>query len=176
MMPSDKTGTVSESPVGAWHCLYTSAEREFQVQTRLKGSGYDVFLPTYNDWVAPKKGRTLKKFPLFPSYLFVRAVLDTATQWKLRGIRGIIRVLGQVPDEEIEIIQRIQRGQLPQTRVRLSTGLPFGQPVRVIGGPFEGMTGTFVRSNEGRGVFTVALPVLQRNVETEISAAFIERL
>lgn len=149
------------------------------VAEQLQARGHDIFLPKVVGWSRTPRGRERAARALFPGYLFLRAELDRATHADVLEVRGIVRILGErwdrlatIPDDEMTAVRRmVEEGPGP-FRYEMPND---GERVRVIRGPLEGLHGRFVRAKPARGLFVVAVDLLQRGVAVEVDATWIAR-
>lgn len=129
-----------------WYVLYTAPRAEKKVEKRLKGEGFEVFLPLYKS--KRKWSDRIKEveLPLFSSYVFIRCL-----EHKLSGIcaiPGIVRVVYYVGrpaiirDSEIEAIHEFL------SLADKNQVIEEGDIVRAIGTPIEKYSGMVVRINE----------------------------
>ena len=91
-----------------WYALYTRSHCEQLVYEQLTAKGFDLFLPQIQVWSQRAGVRHRIEVPMFPGYLFLQSLVDSATYLEVRQARGLVRILGQgwdrlavVPAEEI---------------------------------------------------------------------------
>jgi transcription termination/antitermination protein NusG len=165
------------SSVPQWYALYTRSHCEQLVYNQLAAKGFQAFLPMTEIWSRCKGRQCLVSTPVFPSYLFLRNVMDKMSYIQVRKVRGLVCILGErwdrlgvVPDAEIEALQKVL-----YTRSRL---LPYpylkeGQRVRITSGPLAGAEGIFVKSNPARGMLVLSVDLLQRSVAVEVECSIV---
>jgi transcription antitermination factor NusG len=114
---------------------------------------------------------------MFPSYLFLRHVMDKMSYIRVRKARGLVRILGErwdrlgvVSDPEIEALQKILNARRP---VLPYPHLKEGQRVRITRGPLAGVEGIFVRSDPVRGMLVLSVDLLQRSVAVEVECSSV---
>src|SRR5215510_10417010 len=90
-----------------WYALYTRSHCEQLVYEQLAAKGFHLLLPKIQVWSQRAGGRHRIEVPMFPSYLFLHSLVDSATYLEVRQARGLVRILGQgwdrlavVPEEE----------------------------------------------------------------------------
>jgi transcription termination/antitermination protein NusG len=136
--------TLTEPP--KWFAIHTASNHERAVARQLQERSIPFFLPTYKQVNRWSDRRKEMERPLFPGYLFVHIQLHA----KLNVLRvpGVVRLVGssqgpsEIPPEEIEPLQQamVSKGQIaPHDCVKV------GSRVRVMHGPFAGITGCLVR-------------------------------
>jgi transcription antitermination factor NusG len=148
----------------AWYALQIRPHREAVAGEGLRLKGYEVFVPTYSDRRF-RSGRIRKtELPLFPGYLFCRC--GDSSAGKIVTTPGVIRMLSlngapvQIPDEEVERIQRIVSSQLYCQAWRFVAD---GTLVRIESGPLKSVEGILMCGEEKRRLI-VSVVMLQRSV------------
>lgn len=164
----------------AWYGIWTHSHFEDLVTGQLIGKGFDVFLPKTRTWVRRNGVRKQHDVPMFPSYVFVRHAMDKIGHVEILKARGVVRVLGTrwdqltpIPDREIEAVQRVVSSHVPVFPHRM---LREGSRVRLVGGPFVGLEGAFLRGRADRGLLVVAINLLQRAVAVEVDCTLVEAI
>src|SRR4029450_6370195 len=110
---------------------------------------------------------------MFPGYLFLHSLVDSATYLEVRQARGLVRILGQgwdrlavVPEEEIQIIYSVLRSRLP---IHPHPYLREGQRVRIRRGPLSGVEGIFVVGKANTGRLAPPVAPLKQGVPVEVA-------
>src|SRR5262249_5280763 len=121
-----------------WYALYTHSHCEQLVYEQLTAKGFHLFLPKMQVWSQRAGVRHRIAVPMFPGYLFLHSVVDSAIYSEVRQARGLVRILGQgwdklavVPEEEIHAIHAVLRSKL---LIHSHPYLQEGQRVRVLRG------------------------------------------
>jgi len=162
-----------------WYALYTRSHCEQLVYEQLAAKGLHLFLPKMQVWSQRAGVRHRIAVPMFPGYLFLQSLVDSATYLEVRQARGLVRILGQgwdrlavVPEEEIQAIYAVLRSRLP---IQPHPYLREGQRVRVRRGLLSGVEGILVggKANKGRVVLSVKL--LQQSVAVEVDCSDVEQ-
>jgi transcription antitermination factor NusG len=117
---------------------------------------------------------------MFPGYLFLHCLMDSANYLEVYKARGLVRILGQswdrlavVPEEEIQAIGAVLRSRSP---VRPHPYLREGQRVRIMRGPLSGVEGIFVGGKANKGRFVLSVELLQQSVAVEVDCADVEKV
>jgi transcription antitermination factor NusG len=170
-----RDGAVRMSP--AWHALWTRSHCEQLVHHQLAAKGFDLFLPTIDQWSRRGGLRHLIRVPMFPGYVFLHRVMDKASYVEVLKARGLVQVLGgrwdrlaTVPDAEVDALRRIVDAGLP--------ALPYpylreGQRVRITRGPLADLEGILVRTKPNRGLLVVSVNLLQRSVAAHVDCTSV---
>jgi transcription antitermination factor NusG len=158
--------------VPSWFVVWTQSHCERLVSDQLAARGFEVFLPTIRTWSRQRGARRMISLPMFPSYSFIRHVLDKHSHVEILKTRGVVRILGDgwerlspVPDAEVEAIQRIVRADAP---VFPHAYLQEGQRVRIVDGPLRGLEGVLVHSKPHKGLLVISVELLRRSVAVEV--------
>jgi transcriptional antiterminator RfaH len=123
-----------------WCAAQLPAQREHLALKFLALNGYETYFPRLREH-RMKRGRKIEVAPpLFPSYAFVLIQLQWHTARWCAGVIGLITqgdgTPSKVPDQIVNDLRARERGgliDLPKPR-----RLTIGDPMRVLGGPFEG--------------------------------------
>lgn len=170
--PGLSNGTV-ENPcdcVCAWYALRTRSRHEKFTSNYLRGTGFEVFLPTVSRVRQWKDRRMHIDFPLFPGYCFVRC--DTRGFRRVRMAPGAVELVGAggkpvpVPEEEIGAVQRLVYTTLPFDP---HPTLEPGMAVRVIRGPLAEVEGILLRKGH-RAKLLIAVNLLHQGATVTIDA------
>jgi len=160
-----------------WYAIWTHSHCEQLVHDQLATKGFEVFLPRVQAWSRQGARRKLAASPMFPGYLFLRDCLDKASYVEVIKSRGLVRILGErwdrlsfIPDEEIDVVQKIADAGLP--------ALPYpylrhGQRLRILRGPLSGVEGIFVEGDPRKGLLVLTVELLQRSVAVEIDCTLV---
>jgi len=171
--------TIVASPTTeGWHVLWTRSNCEHLVHDQLAAHGFELFLPTVDEWSRRGAVRHLERMPLFRGYLFLRHAIDKESYLQICRARGLVRIVGErwdrlalVAKSEIEAIQRILENGLP---VFPHPYLREGERVRIKRGPLADVEGIVVRSNAAKGLLVVSVNLLQRSVAVHLDCTMLE--
>ncbi|QTA90282.1 UpxY family transcription antiterminator [Desulfonema magnum] len=164
--------------IRAWYALHTKSRFENVVNERLMGKSIEVFLPKIQ---VPSKRRDRKKIiqiPLFPGYLFVKTDLNPYEHLEIVKTTGAVSLIGNargpvaVPSEDIESLKIMV---VANKEVITGYQLQEGDRVMVVGGPFSGMTGIFVRY-KGINRVVINISALGQFASVEVNEEDIEIL
>ena len=157
-----------------WYALYTRPRREKQVLQELANQRIEAYLPTHKIRRRWSDRYKIVEEPLFKNYLFVR--IDGAHYRKALkpyGAVSFVTVEGEpaiIPDEQVEAVKILVTSEIPHNPYPY---LKAGRKIRVKYGPLEGCEGVLVRKR-GLARLVVTLDLLQRSIEAELEAAWIE--
>jgi len=162
----------------AWYAVWLRSNYEQSVNRQLSSKGFQPFLPEVRTWSRRRGTKRAIATPMFPGYLFVRAVLDKHRYIDLLKVQGVVRVLEDgwtrltpVPDIEIDAIQHIAAAGV---MVFPCANLRGGERVRVLEGPLAGVEGIFVHDRPSKGRLVVSVDMLGRSIAVEMDGADVE--
>jgi transcription elongation factor/antiterminator RfaH len=162
----------------AWYVLHTRSHFENVVHKSLQGKKKEIFLPKMRVRSRRKDRKKMIDVPVFPGYVFVRTTLKPAEHLDILKTVGAVRLIGSsagpaaVPDATIESLRIMTAA--PESII---TGARFqkGDRVRVIDGPFAGVTGVFSRY-QGQDRVVVEIEILGRFAAVEVTEDEVEPL
>jgi transcriptional antiterminator NusG len=162
-----------------WYALYTRSHCEQLVYEQLAAKGFHLLLPTIQVWSQRAGGRHRIAVPMFPGYLFLHSLVDSAIYLEVRQARGLVRILGQgwdrlavVPEEEIYAISAVLRSKFP---IHAHPYLREGQRVRVRRGLLSGVEGILVGGKANKGRLVLSVELLQQSVAMEVDCSDVEQ-
>ena len=154
-----------------WLAVQTRSRAEKMVALLLQNKGYEVFLPTR---VSDGRGVQRRAEPLFPGYLFCRALnLTHGLIVTTPGVRSVVSCNGQpvgVSETEIENIRLLLRSNLP---LRQWDSLESGDEIRLVSGPLAGCRGIVTHRAEGHD-FVVSVEILGRSIAVKVEVDWIK--
>jgi transcription antitermination factor NusG len=160
--------TVPATGTESWYALWTNSHCEQLVYDQLTQKGFAALLPTVDVWSRRRGVRRLISTPMFPSYLFVRAVIDKTSYIEISKAKGLVCMLGErwdrltaIPDDEMQAIEKIAAVRQP---VLPHPYLKEGQRARITAGPLAGVEGILVEKREEQGLLVLSLHLLHRSV------------
>jgi len=170
-----------EPQIPNWFAVVTKPRQEQVALENLERQGYQCFLPMAEN---PYQRRSTKNKkivePLFPRYLFLRAIASTQDLAPVRSTLGVVSMvrfgteLAVVPDEIIDIIEA---RMMPDTGlIRIEPGeVKSGDKVRVFDGPLAGVGGILAeRKSENRAL--ILMELLGRTTGVEVDALMLQRI
>ncbi len=162
----------------AWFALYVQVNHEKEVAQRLLHKPVESYLPLLEQWSKRRDRRKKIQVPLFPGYIFVRAVMDNQAHVNIVKTPGAVWILRNsegplsIPDFQIESLKVMLR-----TTQAVPASHPYleeGDWVHVIRGPLEGCTGILIRQNPGKGKLVVSMDIIQKSVSVQLDIEDIE--
>lgn len=158
----------------SWYVAQTKRYAEQRASLQLRRRGLMSYLPLYVEWPRPPIGSDIR--PLFPGYLFVRA-LETQCGLVLRspGVRGLVSFGDAPATVDGAHIDLLRSREGPDGLIRRPNDLAVGSDVRVIDGPFRGLRAVLERRLPARDRVLVLLSILRRETQVELPDSYIAR-
>jgi transcriptional antiterminator RfaH len=166
--------------IAHWFAVFCKPRQERRACEHLGNQGFHCYLPLAHNPFQRKRGhRAAAAEPLFPRYLFLRAVPGRHNLAAVRSTRGALDLVRTgpapviVPDAIVEGLRRREDPQSGLIALQPDT-LVKGDRVRVFDGPFAGAEGVLQeRSGEARSL--VLLEVLGRQTTLEVDSLLLQR-
>lgn len=159
-----------------WYAVHTRSRHEKRIELSLRQAGVDTFLPLIREVHHWSDRRKEVQLPLFPCYLFVHIVPDTAARLAVLKTSGVLNFVGtaglecSIPDPEIEQVRSVVTQQGSYFPCPF---LKTGQRVRIRGGALEGVEGV-LSSHKGACTLVVSVELIQRSVSVLINGYDVE--
>jgi transcriptional antiterminator RfaH len=163
-----------------WFAVVTKPRQEQIALKNLQRQGYECFLPMAEN---PYQRRSKKQQriiePLFPRYLFLKAIAQHQNLAPVRSTKGVISMvrfgteLAVVPNNIINSLKQ---------RIKPETGLikiepikiKAGDKVRIFDGPLAGISGIVQEENSNNRAF-ILLELLGRATKVEVNTLDLQR-
>ncbi len=149
----------------SWYVIRSKPNKEDFLAKQLLAYGMEVFYPCIR--VKPVNPRARKVKAYFPSYLFIRADLETVNLSTLHWMPGAVNLVSfdgipaSVPDALIAAVER-KVEQINASEENFMKGLKPGDIVQIQNGPFAGYEAIFDGHLSGRERVRVLLNFLQK--------------
>jgi transcription termination/antitermination protein NusG len=159
-----------------WLAIQTRPRAENMAAILLEHKGYEVFFPKQP--LATRSRTRLLETPLFPGYLFCRAVMCPRAHGLIvttPGVRGIVSFNKQpvtVSETEISNIKLLMNSKLPVYRW---PNVEVGDEIELICGPLAGCRGTITQRGEEHH-FIVSIEILRRSIAVKVDTEWIRPL
>jgi len=163
-----------------WFAVVTKPRQEQIALENLQRQGYECFLPMAEN---PYQRRSKKQQkiiePLFPRYLFLKAIAQHQNLAPVRSTQGVISMvrfgieLAVIPEQ---VINAIRQRMAPDTGLIKIEPLKIetGDKVRVFDGPLAGLNGIVQeKSSENRTM--ILMELLGRTTKVEVNTLDLQR-
>lgn len=172
-MSRDKS--IAEATQRGWYVLQTKRHRERIAQRYLEEIGVSSYLPRILQWPRPAVGSAV--VPMFPGYVFVHATLSedfTRIIWT-PGVKAFVSFGGAPAEVDASIIEFLCSRQGPDGLVHCASPIHEGSEIRIIAGPFRGLTAVVEQRLPARERVRVLMDLLQRPTRVELPERWIAR-
>ena len=163
----------------AWYAVYAQVHHESKVYSRLLAKSFECLLPRLERWSRRRDRRKKIQVPIFPGYLFIRAVLDNYEQVRVLQTPGVVRIIRNkdgplpIPDEQINsVITLLDHASVLTAHPYLQEGMR----VRIANGPLYGCQGILVHKKHEKSRLVVAIDIIQQAVSVELDEEDVEPL
>ena len=160
----------------AWYVVETKRHREQVAGAFLARHGITSYLPRVAQWPRPAVGSDVA--PLFPGYLFVRVAIEQQYQQVTRmiGVKTFVSFGGAPVPLTDEVIEMLRRREGPDGLIRYDGSLRAHGEVRVVDGPFRGLTAVVEERLPARERVRVLMHVLQRQAMVELPQRWVRSI
>lgn len=146
-----------ESEGRLWYVALSKPRKESLAIRELERQGYECYAPRLKEERILRGKAKMVEVPLFPRYLFLRPRgPDPARLASVRSTYGVSHLVTFGPDKtpgtiDAALIEHLKREEVSRLAGPLPEPFQKGDPVRVLEGPFKGITGIFdLREGEAR--------------------------
>lgn len=183
-----------------WYIVHTQNGYEKKIRERIdkrvKENGMedlivDIYIPSQMVSVTKNGKKVNKEEFSYPGYVFVKMIMNDATQSMIRRTPGVSGFIGShaTTKEEGQIIpnplseadvSRIFEDMESKDKNQINEiiGLDFdvGEKVQVVDGPFNGLNGVIKNVNTDKGKVTVEIEIFGRSTPTELDFNKVKKL
>ncbi len=168
-------GVVTD-PQPAWYVVQAKRHRERIAQNYLAERDIRSYLPQIVQWPRPAVGSDIA--PMFPGYLFVHAVLANEFMritWT-PGVKAFVCFGGFPASVDDAVIEFLRSREDPDGLIRCYGGVREKSEVRIIRGPFRGLTAIVEERLPARERVRVLMDLLQRTTPVELPERWVARV
>ncbi|MBI4516752.1 MAG: KOW motif-containing protein [Deltaproteobacteria bacterium] len=142
-------------------------------QRFLEEKGIGSYLPRVIQWPRPVVGSEIG--PMFPSYLFVCALLpdEFARVMWTPGVKAFVSFGGWPSALGAEVVDYLRSQEAPDGLIRCGQGLAQKNEVRIVAGPFRGLTAIVEQRLPARERVRVLMDILQRQTPVELPEKWV---
>lgn len=164
-----------------WYAVFTKARQEQIAAEHLERQHFECFLPmAINPYQRGSIKKHLRIEPLFPRYLFLKAIADQQSLGPVRSTRGVCSLvrfgmkLKTVPENIIRMIKA--RVQPESGLIELKpTAVRPGDRVRIFDGPFNGIEG-ILKAHTGAQRALIFMELLGTRSTVEVDSLLLQRV
>ena len=170
-----------------WYVIHTYSGHESKVkqnieklvensseESRLKEKIIKIVVPT-EDYVEMKEGhRKLKTRKTFPGYVLVKMKVDNESWYLVRNTQGVTGFVGHGVEPVPLTKEEVRRMGIEKVYIELD--IKVGDGIKVINGPFEGVTGNVVEVNPDKETLRARISMFGRDTLVELVYDQVEQL
>jgi len=160
----------------AWYVVQTQRHKERLAREKLCERGIHNYLPMLLQWPRPAVGGAVQ--PMFPGYLFVRAIFpdDFYRVSRSEGVRGFVTFGSEPAPMDPEAVEFLRAREGPDAVIHTGAGVTKGSTVAITQGPFSGLTAVFEQRLPAHTRVQVLLYILQRETRVELPEKWLLRV
>lgn len=155
---------------GAWVVVNTHAHREQIAVENLVNQGFVAYCPKVRSRIRHARRSREVLRPLFPGYLFVEVSRDLR-HWRpilsTFGVRTLIRSGDRPSFLDSGFVEALKAREIDGAIVKPESPFRIDQPVKITGGPFDGLIARIVDMDE-RDRLVVLIDLLNQSVRVKV--------
>lgn len=154
----------------AWYCARTKPKHEHIAGANLQHQlGLEVFNPRIKIERITRRGMVKRIEPLFPCYLFVRALGQTMNEIRyVAGVSTLVHFGQQIPTVSDSIIDELKQCFPDEEMLSVEDRIDPGAEVSVADGAFRGFQAIVLRVLPARRRVQILLDILGRQTLVEV--------
>jgi transcriptional antiterminator RfaH len=162
-----------------WYVVQTNPREEGVASSVLKQQGFDIYQPFMQRYVFHARKKTLKRYPLFPNYLFVNVGTSEEDLHKVRWCRGVRRILldnyTPVPIDEDFIVGLRSLEDSDEGIIKKPVEFKSGDVVRVKSGPMKDLQGVFESWDSDEGRVKILIEMVSNQAKVVLHSSLLEK-
>ncbi|MCE5274630.1 MAG: transcription termination/antitermination NusG family protein [Syntrophaceae bacterium] len=162
-----------------WFVIQTNPKEEKLACLVLSQQGIHIYQPFMEKYVFHARRKTLKKYPLFPNYLFVNISPTEEDFHKIRWSRGVRRILIDnhqpipIEDEFITGLSSLEDKQ--SGTIKKPVEFVPGDVIRVKSGPLKDLCGVFEAWGSDEGRVRILIEMVNNRAKVVMHSSLIEK-
>lgn len=162
-----------------WFVVQTNPKEDNLACLVLSQLGIHIYQPFMEKYVFHARKKTLKRYPIFPNYIFVHINPVEEDYHKIRWSRGVRRILldnyQPIPIED-EFISSLQTLQDKDTGI-IKKPVEFvpGDLVRIKSGPMKDLYGVFEEWGSDEGRVKILIQMVNNRAKVVMHSSLIEK-
>jgi transcriptional antiterminator RfaH len=163
----------------SWFVIQTNPKEENLAILVLSQQGIPSYQPFMEKYVFHARRKTLKKYPLFPNYLFVNIEAKEDEFHKIRWSRGVRRILIDnyqpipIDDDFIAGLHSLEDQQ--SGTIKKPVEFTPGDVVRIKSGPMKDLQGIFEEWGSDEGRVKILIQMVNNRAKVVMHASLIEK-
>jgi transcription antitermination factor NusG len=163
-----------------WFVVQTNPKEEEIACIVLRQSGIEVYQPWMQKYVFHARKKTLKRYPLFPNYIFVQVAPNEEELHKIRWCRGVRRILldnyQPIPIDAEFIVGLYSLEEEGSGIIKKPVDFIPGDVVRVKSGPMKDLYGVFEAWGSDEGRVRILIEMVNNRAKVVMHSSLIEKV
>jgi len=161
-----------------WYVVQINPKDEGVVSVVLKQSSITLYQPFMEKYVFHARKKTLKRYPLFPNYIFVNISIESEELHKVRWCRGVKRILldnYQPIAIDGDFIDSLRTLEDDLGVIKKPVDFMPGDVVRVKSGPMKDVYGIFEAWGSDEGRVKILIEMVNNRAKVVMHPSLIEK-
>ncbi len=162
-----------------WFVVQTNPKEEEIACIVLRQSKIEVYQPWMQKYVFHARKKTLKRYPLFPNYIFVQVEPNEEELHKIRWCRGVRRILldnyQPIPIDAEFIVSLHSLEEEESGIIKKPVDFMPGDVVRVKSGPMKDLYGVFEAWGSDEGRVRILVEMVNNRAKVVMHSSLIEK-
>ena len=162
-----------------WFVVQTNPKEDNLACLVLSQHNVTIYQPFMEKYVFHARKKTLKRYPLFPNYIFVQIMPTEEDFHKIRWSRGVRRILIDnyqpipIEDEFIASLQTLQ--DKDSGIIKKPVEFAPGDVVRIKSGPMKDLYGIFAEWGSDEGRVKILIQMVNNRAKVVMHPSLIEK-
>ncbi len=162
-----------------WFVIQTNPKEEDVACLVLRQQGIEIYQPFMEKYIFHARKRILKKYPLFPNYVFARTAPIEEELHKIRWCRGVRRILldnyQPVPIDDDFVAGLYGLEDKKSGTIKKPVTFVPGDVVRVKSGPMKDLYGVFEAWGSDEGRVRILIEMVNNKAKVVMHSSLIEK-
>ncbi|MRR14167.1 hypothetical protein EG833_01795 [archaeon] len=162
-----------------WYVIQTNPKEEDVACLVLRQLGIEVYQPFMEKYIFHARKKILKKYPLFPNYLFASIESNEEELHKIRWCRGVRRILldnyQPVPIDEEFMAGLFTLEDKNSGMIKKPVVFEPGDTVRITSGPMKDLYGIFEEWGSDEGRVKILIEMVNNRAKVVMHSSLIEK-
>lgn len=162
-----------------WFVIQTNPKEEDVACLVLRQQGIEIYQPFMEKYIFHARKRILKKYPLFPNYVFTRIAPIEEELHKIRWCRGVRRILldnyQPVPIDDDFVAGLCNLEDKKSGTIKKPVTFAPGDVVRVKSGPMKDLYGVFEAWGSDEGRVRILIEMVNNKAKVVMHSSLIEK-
>jgi transcriptional antiterminator RfaH len=155
-----------------WYVVQTNRNKERLAQAAVARWGVATYLPRIHQWPPPAVGSAVA--PLFPGYLFVAPDAEQCARVAATpGVRAFVAFGGYPAAIEDGALEFLRSREGSDGLIRVADAEDRPREVRIVNGPFRGLTAVVERRLPAQERVRVLMQVLRQDTPVELPERWV---